>query len=231
MSNHNRKDELAEHFEFFSRKQIERLPDTFIRQISRAKNMHYFGNLRLRLMRDQNPYNALNLDDEAMEALYEEIQADEFIQNHDWKPTYVRYLMEYNWLGDVMGGTYSPTQVFEFANKRAAALKQIQGIEKSHRIRANLVPSQRWSLDDATHIEHIPTARNIWLDELTAGIRVSVTKELHWMSMLHNHGHSRFELSVFDLPTDISSSWSRRCWSYVPFLRRSQSENNRIDSI
>lgn len=188
MTNHNRKDELADHFECFSQKQIARLPETLNRQISRAKNMIYFGGKRMRELRERNPFMDLRLDTAAMELIYEEIQAEEFVRAREWKPLYVRYLLEYHWLATVLQEPHwTPPEIYDFANKRGAALSALEGIEKSQRIRFH----NRWVSDDENHTLHKESAQHMWLDELTGTIRTSVTKELHWRSMLHNHGHGK----------------------------------------
>lgn len=192
MTNHNRKDELAQHCEFLSKNQIIKLPETFDRQIARAKNMCFFGDTRLRALRLRNPYADLALHDEAMEHLYQEIQGDGFVQQREWKPLYVRYIMEYDWLRELLlQDHWSQADLIMFSNKRASVLKLMEAIEKANNIRAKATPSQRWSLDNQLHNEHHQNARNLWLDELTGAIRASVTKELHWRGMLNDHGHSK----------------------------------------
>lgn len=194
MTNHNRKDELAEHCESFSKKQIERLPETMNRQISRAKNMMFFGGKRLIELRERNPFPDLALDDDAMRILYREIQAEDFIVPRNWKSSYVRYLMEWIWLGGLLDPRmWSPAEVMVFAQRRAAAESSLEGIEKTHGIRLD----DRWNPADGRYDEHRVSARNLWLDDMIGAIRTSVTKELHWRSMLHDHGHSKLTNNAF----------------------------------
>lgn len=214
MTNHNRKDELAEHCEILSKNQIAKLPETLQRQVARAKNMWYFGDLRLRELRRRNPYPALVLDDDAMDSLYTEIQSDVFVRQREWKPTYLRHLMEYDWLRELQQqDQWAPAELLVIAGSRATSLKVIEGIEKVRKIRANAIPTQRWLHSDPIYDEFKERARNMWLDDTIEAVRVSVAKELHWRSMLNDHGHSKAFIKICAC-ADSYISWPRSCWSY-----------------
>jgi hypothetical protein len=115
-----------------------------------------------------------------------EIQADTFIEPQDWKPLYLRYLMEYDWLrGIQLQEHWPPADVVWFSNIRATTLRSIEELERKHKINTR-PPSQRWQLNDPQHDAQKENARNIWL----------VDKDLHWRNILNDQGHSKFMIHL-----------------------------------
>jgi len=191
MNNENRKDELAEHCEFLSRKQIHNLPNTLICQIARAKNMINFGQQRLNQMRDQCPFH-LALDDDAMKLIYNQIRRGEYLPRTAWEVEYVKLLLEFHWLGSLLLETArTQADILVFAAKRHATARALEAIELQHSIRAAATPSERWQPDDAHFLNHEDDAKVFWINDLKEQLRGAVAAELHWLNTLHKHGHSK----------------------------------------
>lgn len=195
MNCENRKDELSEHLEFLSKNQIEELPMTIIRQITRAENMIYYGQSRLTELRSQCPFD-IDMRDEAMTRLYKQIQTDCFFPKTPWEVGYVRLLMEYNWLGSLLTLDHNPNMLMQFASKRAATLRQIEVHEKEQKIKVTATISQRWKDTDNSYIVRVEQAKACWIDDLKELLRAAVAVELHWYNTLHKHGHSKDSLLV-----------------------------------
>jgi len=187
MSNENRKDELAEHCEFLSRKQIHNLPHTLIRQIARAKNMINFGTHRLNQMRDQCPF-ALALDDNAMKITYNQIRRGEYLPRVLWQVEYVKLLLESQWLGSLLlenGRTQN--EILAFATRRHTTTRALEAIETLH----TAGPTGRWQPAEDQFVQYERDAKVFWMDDLKEQLRGAIAAELHWLNTLHKHGHSR----------------------------------------
>lgn len=192
MNCENRKDEFSEHCEFLAKKQIAALPSTLTRQIARAKNMMHFGQERLNLLRQHNPFQ-IDVGNESMKALEVEIRSGVFLPEKPWQVLYVRFLLEYNWLGTLLTQeVYNPTEITQFAALRASLLKQIQQIEKEHNITVNGRTSQRWTSITPQFVETKQISEGVWVDDTKERLRSAVATELHWMNTLHKHGHSKY---------------------------------------
>jgi len=196
MNNENRKDELAEHCEFLSRRQIHKLPNTLIRQIARAKNMINFGQHRLTLMRDQCPFR-IALDDPAMNLVYDQIRKGEYLPRTVWQVVYVKLLLEFHWLGDLLlENARTQGEILAFAAKRHATTQAMETIEVENNIRVNLTPSERWQPYDDQFLNYERDAKAFWIDDLKEQLRGAVASELHWLNTLHKHGHSKISSSL-----------------------------------